>query len=76
MDGGRSGVQPSGGDERRKAMNPDSREELEPSPPIEFGEERPRADLHRTPEVRQPPGALWIAMGVIIAVVIAAVVVF
>jgi hypothetical protein len=75
MDGGRSGVQPSVADERRKAMNPDSREE-QPSPPIEFGEERPRADLHRTPEVRQPPGALWIAMGVILAVVIAAVVVF
>jgi hypothetical protein len=57
-------------------MNPDSREELEPSPPIEYDEERPRAHLHRTPEVRQPPGALWIAMGVIVAAVIVAVVVF
>jgi hypothetical protein len=55
-------------------MNPE-REELGPSPPIEF-DEHPRADLHRTPEVRQPPDALWIAMGVILAVVIAALVVF
>jgi hypothetical protein len=65
-----------GTSERRKAMNPDSREELEPSPPIEFGGERPRAHLHHTPEVRQPPLALWIAMAVIFAAVIAAVVFF
>ena len=57
-------------------MNPDSPEGLEPTPPIEFGEERPRADLHRTPEVRQPSVALWIAVGVVFAVAIIAVVVF
>jgi len=57
-------------------MNPDSPEGLEPTPPIEFGEERSRADLHRTSERRQPSGALWIAVGVIFAVVIIAVVVF
>jgi hypothetical protein len=57
-------------------MNPDSPEGLEPTPPIEFGDERPRADLHRTSERRQPPGALWIAVAVILAVVITAVVVF
>jgi hypothetical protein len=57
-------------------MNPDSPEGLEPSPPIAFDEERPRAHRHRTPEVRQPPVALWIAVGVIFAVAIIAVVVF
>jgi hypothetical protein len=64
-------------DERRWAMNPDSHEEPGTTPQrIEFGEERPREELHAGSERAQGWAILWIAAAAIVAAVIIAFVIF